>query len=92
MKRSEMLAIIKTCIKLNHSDEAHQFEHGEISLGRFAEICSEKILNRIEKEGMLPPEIQSDIYLRSECEYATVNEWEPEDLDSNNRFIKRGSK
>ena len=81
MKRSEMLKIIKTCIKLNHFDEANQYARAEISLGRFAEIVSETILKRMEKEGMAPPKItvkDPGHFTGDSFEYRT-NEWEDED-------------
>ena len=58
MKRSDMLNIIKSVIKLNHFAELNQYIRGEISAGRLAEILSESVLSRIEKEGMLPPHNQ----------------------------------
>ena len=39
----------------------------------------EAVLTAIEEVGMQPPLIESDIYLRSECDYVMVHEWEPED-------------
>lgn len=77
MKRSEMLRIIKSCIKFSHEIAAYQYARGEISLGRFAELCSKTILDRIEKAGMLPP---CKMYEDGKCNIGTdCHEWSNEE-------------
>lgn len=39
---------------------------------------AENMLALLEEAGMKPPEIRSDIHLRSECDHVTLNEWESE--------------
>lgn len=55
MKRSEMIKIIRTVIKLNHAEDAYSFQRGEISLGALADRLAPSLLVRMENEGMLPP-------------------------------------
>ena len=73
MKRSEMLRLIESVL-----DEGRE----NFDLGTRAE----NFLALLEEAGMQPPEIQTDIYLRSECDYAMANEWEPEELSE---FIRK---
>jgi len=63
MKRSEMLAFIDNQLR------------GVMIDNDFAN----QFLSIVEEAGMQPPAYQSDIYIRSEGDYAYVNEWEPED-------------
>ncbi len=70
MKRSEMLKLLKNdvnCIRNVLKTEATD------------EALSIILLKHIEEAGMQPPQYQSDIYLRSECDYAMISEWESED-------------
>ncbi len=66
MKRSDMVSKIQ-----------------DIMIEQFAEPFSKeessRLLQALEDLGMVPPEIDSGIYIRSECANAMVNEWEPED-------------
>lgn len=55
MKRSEMVKILRTVIKLNHADDAYDFQRGELSLGALADRLVPSLLERMETEGMLPP-------------------------------------
>jgi hypothetical protein len=52
-----MIKIMRTVLKLNHADDAYAFQRGEISLGALCDRVIPSILDRIEKEGMLPPEV-----------------------------------
>lgn len=43
-----------------------------------------EVLDVVEKAGMLPPErTDTTFYIRADCEYRGLNEWEPEDTSSN---------
>jgi hypothetical protein len=68
MKRSEMLKLLEEETKNWMTNPPDRIE---LNL----------ILITLEQAGMVPPEIQSNIYLRSECDYAWVNEWEPEETN-----------
>lgn len=39
---------------------------------------ADRFLSTMEGAGMMPPEIVSSVWLRSEQDYARVNEWEDE--------------
>ena len=77
MRKSDAFYIIKSCIKLNHGNDAAQYQLGEISLGRFSELCAETILSRLEAEGFLPPGY-AKYYGAAPTDFVFVNEWEPE--------------
>lgn len=89
MKRSDMILIMRTVLKFNHADDAYAFQRGEISLGALADRLMPSVLDRIEKEGMLPPKIKKEslAYVtnpetgeRGEFRSWTYkSEWEPED-------------
>jgi hypothetical protein len=65
MKRSEMVAKFQLILE--------EWESSRLDLK-----AADQILAKLEEAGMAPPETRSDIYLRSECDYAFVNEWDKE--------------
>lgn len=71
MKRSEMLKKIEELYsKLIILNKLQPISAHDAALN---------ILTLIERAGMEPPKIQTDIYIRSECDFAYSNEWDPED-------------
>jgi len=65
MKRSDMVKYIQ--VKLESIGYTGNSDDGE------------KILDFIEEKGMLPPEIDSGLYSRADCQNYWVSEWEEED-------------
>lgn len=68
MKRSSMVKILEDAFWVRMNDR-HLLTDEEMYSA---------ILKDLEEAGMHPPKIQTDIYLRSECDFMWVNEWEPE--------------
>jgi hypothetical protein len=69
MKRSEAVEILYSILK-DHPVAGKYINRDEVS----------DLIQQIEdKIGMAPPPYTSDIYLRSECAFAEVNEWESEE-------------
>ena len=72
MKRSEMIKLMT---------DTFEFE----GLGHEMRVKdANAILFAMERAGMLPPGVATNIYLRSECDYAVISEWEPE---TNNKLL-----
>jgi len=68
MKRSEALKLLINAVYLSSRLDI-VFDTDEADV----------LLKYIQEEiGMVPPAITSDIYLRADCEYAQINEWEIE--------------
>lgn len=68
MKRSSMIKVLADSFWDRMNDD---------SILSDTEMYS-AILADLEEAGMLPPEIVSKIYLRSECDYMWINEWDKE--------------
>jgi len=69
MKKSEAVEILYDILR-NHAIVGKYIYRHEVA----------DLLEQSEsKVGMVPPPYTSDIYLRSECAYAEVNEWEAEE-------------
>lgn len=78
MERETMILILRTVLKLNHADDAYAFQRGEISLGALADRVIPSILDRAEKEGMLPPARIEKSVLPGLSDFS-VNKWESKD-------------
>lgn len=76
MKRSKMLSIIKTGIRANQTT-VRDWSDGNLSYGKMSEILSERMLELIEGEGMLPP-FSSEAARHSNQLDAAGYEWENE--------------
>lgn len=68
MKKSEAAKIIKQDIVASQI-LLHKWKTGEISYGRMSELLSLRLLNTIEKTGMLPPFNEENSKV---CKYLTT--------------------
>lgn len=78
MRRSEMILVISRNIQ-KHENILNGYAKGSIPLKCCADNLATYILNAIEKQGMLPPEVQQIFWDRSQGGYAMMSEWESED-------------
>lgn len=78
MKRSEMIQIISRNLQ-KHENMFNGYKNGSIPLKCVSDNLASYILKEIEKVGMLPPGIETDIWNRQDNNYYIINEWEFEE-------------